>query len=359
MFDITFNVGPSQISDNTKKDIQTSWENKFLEISHRSPKFSEISQKTIFELRKYLEIPEDYKIFYTTSATEAMCLAIQNLVEKNVFHFVNGNFSNYFAKISKSCFKNVKKNEVEWGEQNNFSDTEISEECELITTTFCETSTGVSIKNSDIEFLKKKYPKKILAVDITSSGGGQKVNIKNADIWFFSVQKCFGLPSGLGILIVSPQAFEKSLRLQSQQKNLASIFSFENLDKKMQGKFQTIQTPNVLDIFLLGEKCERWNNAGGINFIQKKLEKKKETWEEFINQKNDLEFFVKKSEDRSLTVFCIKSTEENIKKIHQKCEAQNIELGKGYEKLKPTCFRVANFPAVTEKNLEQLIAILS
>jgi phosphoserine aminotransferase len=215
---LTFNPGPSQISPEIKQDIHTALDKHLLQISHRSLLFSEISKKAVEGLRTYFNVPADYKIFYTTSATEAMKLSLENCCEKKSFHFVNGSFSNLYAKIANSLHKETVTNEVTWGTQNDFQNTKISADCDFITITHNETSTGVMCNDADIKTVREKYPEAILAVDITSSAGGVKINISNADIWCFSVQKCLGLPAGLGVIFVSPRAYERSIKLLEKKK---------------------------------------------------------------------------------------------------------------------------------------------
>jgi phosphoserine aminotransferase len=75
---ITFNPGPSQISPEVKADISSAVNKGILEISHRSTEFSAISAKTVRGLREFFGIPRDYRIFYASSATEAMLWTIAN-----------------------------------------------------------------------------------------------------------------------------------------------------------------------------------------------------------------------------------------------------------------------------------------
>jgi len=355
---LTFNVGPSKLSLNTKEDIKKAADQGILEISHRSEKFTEISEKTIKGLREFFNIPKNYKIFYTNSATEAMQLSITNTCEKKSFHFINGNFSRLFSKISNSLGKEIIIDEVENGKQNNFENVIIPNDCDLITLPHNETSTGVMCQVEDIKKIKEKNPDAILIVDITSSAGATPIAVKEADIWFYSVQKCFGLPAGLGIMFVSPRAWEKSIELSEKKLNLSGNFNLENMWKKMAEKYQTICTPNVLNIFLLGEKLDRWNKDSGL---EKKINDTKEKYEMIknITSKNDnLDFFVEEEKYQSLTTVCLKSNEIFVKKIHEICAEQNIILGKGYGPLKKSAIRIANFPSVTKEDLKRLENII-
>jgi len=355
---ITFNPGPSQLAPETKTDIQIALDKHLLQISHRSPQFSEISEKAIEGLRKYFKIPADYKIFYTTSATESMTISLENCCENKSFHFINGSFSNLYAKISKSLGKEVVTDEVIWGTQNEFANTEISADCDFITITHNETSTGVMCQNEDVKIIREKYPEKMLAVDITSSAGGVGIDIENADLWCFSVQKCLGLPAGLGIIFVSPKAYLKSVELLEKKKNLSGVFNFQNMWSKMETKYQTVCTPNVLNIFLIGQLMERWNTNGGIQTIEQQTLEKEQIFNDFLNTQSIITHFVKDKKHRSKTVFALNAPEDFITKIHETCQKNGMILGKGYGKLKPSAFRIANFPAVKKEDIEKLTTFL-
>jgi len=232
MFNINFSPGPSQISPEMQQDIIQAVHEKFLEQNHRADLFSHTTKEGEFGLRKYFNIPKDYNVFYTTSATEAMALSIRNVVDRNVYHFSNGSFSELFREISESLHKNVEGDRANWGDINDFN-IDIGENIELIAMTYNETSTGCSYSMDEVKKLRKKYPSKLLAVDITSIAGIEEFEIDQADIWFFSLQKAFGLPSGMAVMIVSPRAYNRSLELQSQKKNTAALFDFKSIKKYM------------------------------------------------------------------------------------------------------------------------------
>ena len=352
----TLNPGPSQISSATKADIITATKDGILEISHRSAQFTEISSKAINGLRTFLKIPKDYKIFYTSSATEAMHQSIANCCEENSFHFTNGNFSNLFYKIATSYGKKAEKQEAEWGTQNSYSSVKTA--ADFISITHNETSTGVAATQEDIATTKQNNPNAILAIDITSSAGVYPFQIEDADLWLFSVQKCFGLPAGLGIAIASPRAFEKSIELNKNDKNKAGIFNFENQWKKMEEKSQTLCTPNVLGIYLLAQQLERWNAKGGVKTLHQEAKEKYNLITNFVQQSKNLNFFVKKEKDRSLSVVCLEGSEETIASIHKACQAHGIVMGKGYGKIKPTTIRIANFPAVEKEVIVGVLEVI-
>ncbi|MBI5470522.1 alanine--glyoxylate aminotransferase family protein [Candidatus Kaiserbacteria bacterium] len=356
----TLSPGPSQISPETKDDIRKAIDEGILEISHRSSRFTDISRLCIQELRAYLNVPADYRIFYFDSATHVWHSLAANVVEKSSFHFVNGSFSGKAMQASKMLGKDAHAVEAPWGEQCDFASALVPKDAELITVCCNETSTGVKMTDDEIRLLREKYPDAILAVDITSCGGGIPLSMTNADVWYFSVQKCFGLPAGLAICIVSPLAYARSLDLQKAGKNLAGIWAWGALEEMMSNDlYQTPQTPNVMNIYLLGSQCQRWNKSGGLSKCVETTLKKKWIFEEWMQGRMGCAYFVQDEEHRSDTVFVVGAAQDNIKSARELLQKKGIELGTGYGRIKKDTFRIANFPAITESMLLESLDILS
>lgn len=352
-FNLTFAVGPTQISGDVKKDIEYASQNNLLSISHRGKEFTEISKNTIQAIRNLYHVPEDYQIFFTSSATESWEICARNLVENEAYAFVSGHFSGAFSKCLESWGKTCTINEVNWGEANNLNEAQIPKTAELITLCHNETSTGVCLTMQEIESLRKKHPSKLLAVDVTSSIGACVLNIELADVWYFSVQKGFGLPSGLGVMFVNQRAMEKSKQML-ENNNPQGFFNFTNMEKQMaNGKFQTIPTPNILGIYLLGQQCKRLIYSG-FERTTEHLEKRADDLYQFFTNHPHTEPFVKNVSARSPYSLCIYVGAENLEFYKKRASKKGIQLGGGYGPLKEDHMRVANYPAITDKDIENL-----
>lgn len=302
----------------------------------------------------------NYRVFYLDSASQAWHSIICNIVAESSFHFINEAFSGKFAKASQLLGKNMENMLVDWGKQQNFNEVKDLNSHELVTVCANETSTGVKLSPIDLQQLRQKTKQTLLAVDITSCAGAVDLPIQVADLWYFSVQKCFGLPAGLGVLIVSPQAYERSLQRSKAKKNMAGLWQWSELEKPMVEKnHQTLQTPNVLNIYLLAQQCKRWNNAGGLKRIVVNTETKMALLSAWVAAHPELEFFVEDSEHRSSTVLTVTAKPETITAMKARAQAADLVLGSGYGKTKTEVFRVANFPSIGKNEIKQLIQILS
>ena len=95
-----FTPGPAELFPTVERHYQEAFEQQLGSISHRSQKFRDIYRHTVEQLRTLMNIPETNGIFFTGSATEIWERLIQNTVEHESFHLVNGSFSKKFYDFS-------------------------------------------------------------------------------------------------------------------------------------------------------------------------------------------------------------------------------------------------------------------
>lgn len=341
---IFFTVGPTKVYPTFLTRLKLILEKDIFSISHRSEYFHQIFENTCFSLRKLLEIPEDYPIFFLSSATEAMEKLIENLIYQKSYHLINGAFSSLFFKIAERKGLIPEKYEVPFGESFDFDQIIIPKDAEAICLTQCETSSGVIIPVEKITLLRRRHPDKLILVDIVSSVPYVNLDFKNVDGVFFSVQKGFGLPSGLGVLIISPLAYEKHLWLKKKKK-ISSYLDFELFFKYYQKK-EAPTTPNVFLIYFLGLVAKDMVKKG-IRKIREEIEKKSAHLYQLsgIVKKNRLMPFVKEKKHQSKTVIVFESAfAQELKKF---LEEKSIVISSGYKEMKDKHIRIANYPAHT------------
>ncbi len=352
----TLAVWPSQISEEVKNDIIQFAQEWIWAISHRSEQFTEISKKVHINLREFLGIPEDYKIFYTASSTEAMEIITRNFIESKSYHFVNWVFSNKFYEAAKTLGKKSNKQELGWWKWN-FDISKIEEDAELIWITHNETTTWVMVSDDFTKEIRNKYKDKLLAVDITSSVWCVSYDIKLADIWFFSVQKGFGLPAGLWMFIASKKALKKYEVIKRKGLDTGFVHSIENMLSKYD-KYQTHETPNVFAIYLLWKQLERMNKKTLEKIEQETIEKYNYIDSQVKN--HSLLFpYVEDEKYRSKTTYVVKCDFEVQERIKKELEKKGFILWGWYWKLKKDTFRIGNFPAISIEDLEEAFEVIN
>lgn len=349
-------VGPTQLYPDVKKYIEQALDDNIPSLSHRSQEFMDIYANTAEQLRKLLGIPESHRIFFLSSGTECMERIIQNIVEKKSFHFVNGSFSKRFYMTALELGKDSSSIEVDYGRSFDFNDVVIPADAEVICLTQNETSTGVSLDMDEVYKLKEKYPDKLIALDIVTGAPYIETDFSKIDCAFFSVQKGFGLPGGLGVLIVNQKCIDKAGELKAKGVNIGSYHNFVTLAQNAD-KNQTAITPNVMNICLLGKVCE-YLNSKGIDTIRKETEEKAKLLYDFLDSSDKLKPFVKENKDRSQTTIVIDTPEGNSKEYRDKLAEKGIIAGSGYKEYKEKQIRIGNFPMHTKEDIERIIEVL-
>jgi phosphoserine aminotransferase len=342
---ITFAPGPSKVYDALPKYMQDAYNQGILSANHRSGAFMHLYQATEQLMREKLHLPEDYKLLFTSSATENWEILTQSVVEKASFHIYSGSFGKKWVEFAKHIVPATSGIKIEANQEIDVAGLTISEDFDLIAITQNETSNASQIPMSVIEAIGEKFPEKMIAVDTTSSMAGIELDFSLADIWYASVQKCFGLPAGLGILIVSPKAVEKAQRKGEKGRYNSLSFILENA-----AGYQTHYTPNVLGIYLLNRVLK---DLEEIQHIDSRMRTRMRKLENTIAQTSSLRMLVDNEATRSTTVMAVAGPEELISSVKKDAEKEGMQLGSGYGPLKPTSFRIANFPAITDQEFEK------
>ncbi|MEX2567986.1 MAG: aminotransferase class V-fold PLP-dependent enzyme, partial [Cyclobacteriaceae bacterium] len=343
---ITFAPGPSKVYDRLPEYFQDAFQQGILSANHRSAVFMGLYRDTEKLIKEKLEIPSEYRILFTSSSTENWEILSQSIVEKASYHIFSGSFGKKwfgFAQHINPGSQSLvldKNTAIEWDQLN------ISDEFDLIGVTQNETSNATQVDMEILAGIAVKYPDKMIAVDTTSSMAGIYLDFNLADIWYASVQKCFGLPAGLGLLVLSPKAIEKTHQKGEKGRYNSLSFMLENADN-----YQTHYTPNVLGIYLMNRVLQ---DMPPIREVDLKTESRMSKLEAIVDNSPSLGFLVSNARTRSRTVLGVGGDEDFIKEIKTSAEAKGMQLGSGYGPLKPTSFRVANFPAITDAEFEGL-----
>ena len=349
---IYFTPGPSALYFTVEGHIKKALSENIPSISHRSKAFEGIFKEATSNLRELLTIPESHHIFFTGSATEVWERAIQNCVAEESFHLVNGAFSARFAKIAENLGVRVSKNKVPEGQCVAINELLVPETTELIAITHNETSTGATQPTEDIANIRSAFPDKIIAVDAVSSIPYAPLDFNFIDMGYFSVQKCFGLPAGLGVWIVNDRCIEKAQQLLNQQKSIGSYHSLPELAAKSK-KNQTPETPNVLYIYLLAKVAKDMLDKG-ITQIRRETDYKAAVLYNMIEQHPKLATFVGHKPFQSKTTI-VASIEKGVASdFLMPLEKKGFVLGSGYGAFKEQHIRIANFPTHSKEQIEML-----
>ena len=347
---ISFYPGPSRVHDEIPAYVKDAHKLGIMSINHRSEGFIKMSEKTVRLLKQKLNIPKNYTVFFTGSATECWEIIAQSLITEKSYHLYNGAFGQKWFDYTKRIHPLATPLPFGLNDRLDPKKLIFDHHEGVICITQNETSNGTQVSNATIKTIKKSNPNYLLAIDATSSMAGVVLDFKAADIWFASVQKCFGLPAGLGLMVCSPQALEKAKALGRNTHYNSLIFMIE-----MMAKWQTPFTPNVLGIYLLMRVLEKMDP---IRTVNTHTVERYQNWLTFLKERKTIKHLVNEGATHSSTVIPVVAAPEVIATIKSKAKKNGILLGEGYGDLKASTFRIANFPALKKKEISTLMTFL-
>lgn len=351
---IYFTPGPTQLYFTVQDHLKAALKEDVMSISHRSKAFEKIFSETRENVSELLDLPSGYDIYFTSSANEIWERIVQNLVHNKSHHFVNGSFAQKFYNFALDYQK--QSTATVPGNGKAFDDLSVPEDTELISVTLNETSIGYGFETQKIEKLRANHPDKLIAVDGVSAFPAVPFNFSLADTAYFSVQKSFGLPSGLGVWIVNEKCYAKADDLTKNGVITGSYHQLNTL-RKSGIKNQTPETPNTLGIYLLG-KVAKDMLFRSAKAIQNETTYKSTVLYQAIEKSSSMTPFILNKANRSKTVIVAQmegSNSETLKALSEK----GWIIGSGYGNYKSSHLRIANFPMHSKEVVEQLADTLS
>jgi phosphoserine aminotransferase len=343
MQQVTFYPGPSQLYPQVEQYLADAYHSGILSANHRSHVFMQLYERTLALLRQKLLVPDCYQVYFTSSATECWEIIAQSLIGQNgSLHFHNGAFGQkwyeYTHKLNeKSTFEAPFDHEL-------LPNTYQQPTADVICLTQNETSNGTQLPSQFFNDFSKTDT--LIAVDVTSSLGGIALNWLQADVWFGSSQKCLGLPSGLGILICSPKALSQAQKFNENKHYNSLLFLQKNAEI-----FQTSYTPNILAIYLLYRVLE---HIPSISATHTNIQKQAQFWYQYFENYPAIKPLIRNEKLRSDTVIVLDTNPKLLYSLHHEAQNSGITLGKGYGLWAKNTFRIANFPAICNQQIDQL-----
>lgn len=351
----SFQPGPSQPYAFLRGLMAEAFDAGIISLLHRGPAFHTLYQRVHRGLVEKMGMPEDYTVLFFSSATEVwQVMEDCETLGPDRWHFVSDETG--FGKRWETRTHQDHTLNTLWPNTPSlklYTDFPLGDPDVL---SFCsnETSNGQQIPLRRMLEICRTHPKALVAVDATSHLAADELPIAETDLLFASVQKGFGCPAGLAVLLVSPRAAE---RIERQPYNQAtSPYNTLSGMLKWAKSWETGHTPNILGIYLLGRTLEL------IPPLQDELPRLHAqaqayyAWADAHPVCNPLQT---EAEWRSRTSICIECRPEILPRLHYAARQEGMELGKGYGQYKDTTFRIANFPALPTQAHHELLHFLT
>lgn len=343
---ISFNPGPAQVYPIVAQAMQDAYQEGILSLPHRSKDFQQMVVRCRQLMQQKLRLPTNYQLLFLSSATECWEVIAQSLIGQHSSHLFNGSFGERWYTYTQSIHPESIALPFGLNDLPHSQMAAIPRETELIALTHNETSNTTCLPQSLIATLPQQYPNSLIAVDATSSMAGVQLQWQIADVWFASVQKCFGLPAGLAVMCLSPRAVERVHQLDEKGRYNSLSLLLAKIEQN-----QTSYTPNVLGIYLLMRVLEHIPDIGSI---ESQLQERAQQWYKWIDAHPSWQTLIQNPALRSTTVIGMQASPEQIEALKTHAQRQGVRLGNGYGPWKAHSIRIANFPAIPDAHFSFL-----
>lgn len=343
---LNFYPGPSKVYPEVRQYLVDAYDEGILSAPHRGDQFVQLSRAVVDLIKRKINIPQDYYIFFASSATECWEVLVQSLTKHKSYHIYNGSFGEKWFQYAQKLRPAAEGFRFDVNQALPVDELQVSPDTELICITQNETSNGTQLSPTSILNLRNRYRDTLIAVDATSSMAGLNLKLIKADIWYASVQKCFGLPAGLAIMACSPRAIFRAKQLGERAHYNSLVFMYEKMLN-----YQTTHTPNELNIYLMRRVLEQRPFIKGID---QHLTERAQDLYQFFEQFADVRMLVENEQVRSKTVLALQADEKLVEDIKKRALHHNMRLGNGYGIWSRNTFRIANFPAIEDAEYEEL-----
>ncbi len=345
-----FSVGPATLHPKCN-----AWMQEFVSLgwgamSHRSVEFMRLYAKTAARLIDFMGLPSDTLVLLSDSGSSIMEKSVQGLVAAHSFHCVMGAFGAKQKTYAQRLGINARAMEIPAGE-NFTSLPEIDPQTEAIFLTHCETSTGVQLRKEWMQSLKKAYPDIPLVLDMVSTAPFVDLDLELYDSVYFSCQKSFGLPAGLGIWCIRRTLAECAADSVNGGAHQRLSEYIRNYDKA-----QAVSTPNVLGVFLLEKVLEEFYQIGKIAQLERLRRRKEMLWDA-LAQSRSLQCAVKHWDDQSDAIF-VANVQGDMEKVRKQLGEHKIKFSDGYKVAADHQIRFGNFPSIPDIAYQKLSALI-
>lgn len=347
MHDRLFIPGPVEVRPELLKAVASP------QVGHRTQAYMDVHSATIPLLKKILYTEQEVLLF-TCSATGVMEGSLRNLCQKKALLTVNGAFSKRWYQIAGFNGIPADKLEVPMGKAVMPEDLDkalTTGQYDVFCAVFNETSTGVRAPLEKYSEVLKKYPDVMFCVDAVSAMAGDKIETDKLglDVCLAGTQKCWGLPTGMCVTMISNKAMAKAATAKAPGYYVNFVDA-----KKYNDKHQTPHTPAIPILFGLHAQCNHIVNEEGLdNRWKRHLDMQKLT-HQWVKEAG-FELFPEKGYE-SVTLSCIKKPDGfDFKTLNgQLSKKHHCVISNGYGDIKEQTFRIAHMADTTVDEMKQL-----
>ncbi len=344
-----FGSGPSKVRQETL-DALAGTGMSFMGTSHRRPAVRDVVARLQDGMRELFALPSDWEVMLGNGGATILWDALTfGFIDNKSQHLSFGEFGSKFAKAVSSA-PHLDAPDIIESAMGDHPDLVADEGVDTYAFTHNETSTGVSMP------VERPGGPGLMAVDATSAAGALRWDTSQADLYYFSPQKCFAGDGGLFVGLASPAAIERIERIAASDRWIPAGLNLGTaLDNSR--KNQTYNTPALATIFLTMHMTEWFNENGGLDFSAGRSETSSTHLYAWADSHELASTFVTDSAKRSNVVATIDIDDSiSADTVSQVLRSNGIIDTEGYRKLGRNQLRLAMFPAIDPSDVEKLTA---
>ena len=353
MYNRTFNfsAGPATMPVPVLEEIRDEMMNYrgsgmcVMEMSHRSKMFQEIYDNAIADLRKLMNIPENYKVlFIQGGATVQFAMIPMNLMKNGVADYI------VTGAWSKKAFSEAKKfgdvKCIASSEDRNYSyipdcsDLPIREDADYVY--ICENET---IHGTTYQTLPNTKGK-ILVSDQSSMFLSKPCNVADYGMIYAGVQKNVG-PAGLAVVIIR----EDLIRSDLDPKTPVYLRYDTHADND-----SMYNTPNCWGIYVCGKVFKYLLDNGGLEAMAAKNEDKAAVLYDFLDNSKLFKGTVDKEVRSLMNVPFVTGSKELDAEVVAYTKAAGFDNLKGHKSVGG--LRASIYNAMPKEGIEALVECL-
>lgn len=345
-----FGCGPSKVRPEQLQAIVDGGES-IMGTSHRQPAVKNVVGEVREGLSSLFSLPEGYEIVLSLGgATAFWDAATFGLIEKKSAHLTYGEFSSKFAKASKQA-PWLDAPQIIEAEPGDAPAVVAGEEgVDLIGWAHNETSTGTMVPVTRPAGSEGQ----LVAIDATSGAGGLPVDMSQADVYYFSPQKCFASDGGIWLAAMSPAAIERIEKINSSDRFIPAFLNLQTAVDNSR-KNQTYNTPAVGTLLMLANQVKWMNENGGLDGMVARTTESSSHLYQWAENRPEATPFVTDPAKRSLVVGTIDFSDDiDAAVIAKTLRANGILDIEPYRKLGRNQLRIGMFPAIDPEDIKKL-----
>ncbi len=322
--------------------------------SHRQAPVKNLVKRVQEGLLELFHNPAGYEIVLGNGGSTAFWdAAAYSLVQNKAQNLVHGEFGAKFASALTNPW--LDKPTVINGQPG--SRLELAAEAGIDSYCYAqnETSTGVV---TPVKRVSGADSGALMFTDATSAAGGIDFDPLETDVYYFAPQKNFASDGGLWFALMSPAAIERAEQIAASDRFIPEFLSVKTaIDNSRLN--QTLNTPAIATLYLLGEQIKWMNDNGGLAWADSRTKVASNHLYEWAEKSSFATPFVSQLEHRSQVVVTIDFDDAvDAAMVAKTLRANGIVDVEPYRKLGRNQLRVATFVATDLQEVEQLTAAI-